>query len=156
MTNLSEPFRVAGHTCQIGASVGLNTCINPNQRDLDQIIIDADRALYEAKTAGRGQFRTFDHSLRSRYDRISALGSEIIDAIEADQFTPFFQPKVKIDSGHIWGVEALARWQHPKLGNVPPIRFIPVAEVSGLIKHLTRWATRTSCWETTGGGEIAF
>ena len=155
VANLAEPFRVDGHTCQIGASVGMNTCINPDQHDLDQIIIDADRALYEAKTAGRGQFKTFDHSLRSRYDRMNALGSEIIDAIEDDQFLPFFQPKVEIGSGDVWGVEALARWQHPKLGTLSAGHFLSAAQQTNLILRLDDTIMRkafdaVAAWQAAG------
>ena len=155
VANLSEPLRVAGHTCQIGASVGLNTCINPNQHDLDQIIIDADRALYEAKTAGRGQYKTFDHSMRSRYDRINALGAEIIDAIEADQFAPFFQPKVKIETGDLWGVEALARWQHPKFGTLSAGHFLSAAQQTNPISRLDdtimcKAFRAVTAWESQG------
>ncbi len=150
VTRLSEPFSIDGYTCQIGASVGLNACLVSDECDLEQIIIDADRALYEAKNAGRGQFRTFDHRMRSRYDEINALGKEMIDAIEADQFDAFFQPKVSLGSGEIWGVEALARWHHPKLGTLSAGHFLGAAEQNNLVSRLDEIVTRKALLALAG------
>ena len=155
VTHLSEPIRVGEHTCQIGASIGLNSCVNPDQHELDQIIIDADRALYEAKNSGRGQYRAFDHSMRARYDKINALGTYIIDAIEADEFLPYFQPKVSLDGQQLWGVEALARWQHPKLGTLSAGHFLAAAQQANLVSRLDdsimRKAFRAVAhWEANG------
>ena len=155
VARLSEPFDVKGNICHIGASVGLSTCSDPDRDDIEQIIIDADRALYEAKNAGRGQLKTFDHRMRSRYDRINALGKEMIDAIEADQFVPFFQPKVSIKSGLIWGVEALARWNHPKLGTLSAGHFLSAAQQANLLARLDEIIMRKaflalSAWQAEG------
>ena len=155
VARLSEPFSVDGYTCQIGASVGLNAGTILDLDNLDQLIIDADRALYEAKNSGRGQLRTFDHRMRSRYDELSALGIEMVDAIEADQFTAYYQPKVSVEHGKLWGVEALARWHHPKLGTLSAGQFLNAAERGNLVSRIDEIVMHkafdaVAAWESDG------
>ncbi|HZG26939.1 MAG TPA: bifunctional diguanylate cyclase/phosphodiesterase [Ensifer sp.] len=130
---LKSPFQVAGHTAEIGASVGYATYT----QDMDalELIRRADMALYSAKGAGRGQSVAFSTNMDRDREAMAELEAQLREALNADALKVAFQPVVSADDGAIVGVEALARWTPPQ-GPVSPDVFIPIAEKSGLIFQL--------------------
>ncbi len=146
VTVLSRPYLIEGATASIGASVGV--ALAPEHgSDAQSLIRSADIALYAAKDNGRGGTCIFnqdlDRSARERHTLIEALRH----AASAKQLELHYQPQVAIDTGHLTGFEALVRWNHPELGLLPPDRFIPLAEESGLIWTIADWVLRTACEE---------
>src|SRR6185437_12382706 len=102
----------------------------------ESLLRDADAAMYRAKQRGRARFELFDADMRATLLRRMETEAELRRALERDELHLVFQPVIEIDSGRLVAVEALARWDHPERGAVPPAEFIPVAEESGLIVAL--------------------
>ncbi len=136
---LDEPFEVDGALVHVSASVGV--VVSPSGTGYD-LLRFADMAMYSAKQAGRGRVRLFDRSLADQAEQHYALGADLRTALADDQLTLHYQPVVDLATGRVAGMEALARWRHPVHGFVPPTQFVGVAERSGLISQLDRWALR--------------
>lgn len=124
---LSEPMTIDGHDCRIGASIGIATR-NDADETAEQLLVNADIALYEAKRRGRNRVETFNDELRLRTVEMKRLGDDVLRGLEQGEFHPFFQPQFDAETLEITGVEALARWQHPTRGIIAPDVFLPVAE----------------------------
>jgi diguanylate cyclase (GGDEF)-like protein len=140
----SLPFALAHGETTAAASVGISVTSDPNQ-DPDDLIRDADAAMYRAKGAGGARVVLFDEVTRER--ALARLHNEnaIRKAIDRDEFRVFFQPEVSIDGDRITGLEALVRWQHPERGLLGPGEFISLAEETGLIIPLGTWVLRDAC-----------
>ncbi len=145
ITCLAKPFCLTQcENIQIGASIGIS--LYPQHGDsLDTLMDHADAALYQAKDAGRGCFAYFSEELTLAARERIALEARLRHAIEQDELRVFYQPQVDIASGLIIGAEALVRWQDPIDGLVSPVRFIPIAEETGLIMGIGEWVLRETC-----------
>src|ERR1700710_2587771 len=115
--------------------------------DLDQLLKNADLAMYRAKSDGRRTFRFFEHDMDARVRARRALELDLRQAIVDGGFEIEYQPVVDLRSGAVSGCEALLRWRHPERGMVSPAEFIPVAEEIGLISQLGEWVLAKACIE---------
>jgi diguanylate cyclase (GGDEF)-like protein len=157
LDTLAEPYQVGESRIVSTASIGVVTDEGGYLRAED-VLRDADTAMYEAKAAGRGQAVLFDVTMRERVRRRLSLENELRLAIEAGQLVLHYQPIICLDSGRLVGVEALVRWCHPERGMVLPGEFIPVAEDCGLIIPLGDWVLGEACrqlgvWQRTLGAD---
>lgn len=137
-------FEVNGRHMAVGLSVGV-AAIPEHGAAVDELIGNADLALYAAKESGRGRAAMYAPSLGERSRRVTSIEQELARAVQRDQLTLHWQPCVDARSGAVRGAEALLRWFHPELGHVGPAEFIPVAERSGLIVELGAWVLREAC-----------
>ncbi len=135
---LAQPISINGTEVVPGASIGI-TFSDMGYRTVDEVLRDADLAMYEAKAAGRGRVALFDISMHERIADKLALEADLRRAIGAGQLTVMFQPLFHLDPYRPYGFEALARWVHPERGPVSPAVFISLAEESGHIAALTHW-----------------
>ena len=134
----SQPALFEGRPCRFGASVGIAS--HPvSEADPQDILVDADVALYRAKEDGRGRVQLFSPEIQAQVIAHKTRSDDILRAIDAgDEFVPFFQPQICFLTGRLYGVEALARWQHPELGILPPIEFLPIAEDLDAVAQIDR------------------
>jgi diguanylate cyclase (GGDEF)-like protein/PAS domain S-box-containing protein len=145
---IREPYECLGHHVTTDASIGV--ALAPQQgRDLDQILKNADLAMYAAKSAGRRTFRFFEPEMDAQVKARRILEMDLRQAILDGAFEVYYQPCVDLHDNRITGCEALLRWRHPERGMISPAEFIPVAEETGLINQLGEWALTTACTEAT-------
>jgi len=142
---LGDEVEVDGHQLRVSLSIGV--AIFPvDGSDGNTLLANADATLYRAKAEGRGSVRFFEAEMDKRLRERRALQHDLRSALERDEITLHYQPLARI-GGEITGFEALAGWQHPKKGLVPPNTFIPLAEETGLIMPLGEWILRNACHE---------
>ena len=141
---LSAPYDVDGQHIVVGASIGVALTAD-GSTDPDQLLLDADTALYAAKAGPRGCFRVFDPHMHVQARARRELANEIMHALERQEFVLYYQPFAEVKSGTLAGFEALIRWQHPVRGLIPPGDFIPVAEDLGMIGAIGKWVVGQAC-----------
>ncbi|AWY39212.1 EAL domain-containing protein [Pseudomonas putida] len=141
---LSATYSLNEHELSTSPSVGVSICPRDGQ-DIDELIRNADAAMYSAKRAGRGQFRFFDPSLNVADVEEFILEQAFASALSERQFVLHYQPQIRLDSMAVDGYEALVRWEHPEFGLLYPDRFIPLAERSGFIVALGWEVLRLAC-----------
>ncbi|MBW4517503.1 MAG: EAL domain-containing protein [Timaviella obliquedivisa GSE-PSE-MK23-08B] len=152
-TQLMEPFEINNHEMVVSASIGI-TLSSIGYQNPEEILRDVDTALYRAKAQGRGCYALFDPTMQTSAVERLQLENDLRRAIEAlsrkshsgqTELQLNYQPIISLVTGYLSGFEALVRWQHPKQGWISPVKFIPVAEETGLIHALGWWVLRTAC-----------
>ena len=144
---LSEPTIFEGRECRFGASIGIAQTPLAEEADL---LTHSDVALYKAKRAGRGQVGIFDRSDIIEMRRTKRIADEIMRGLENSEFVPFYQPQIDAQSGAVVGLEALARWQHPNEGLLPPDEFLSVASDLNVVADIDRMIFEKAINETSG------
>jgi diguanylate cyclase (GGDEF)-like protein/PAS domain S-box-containing protein len=141
---LANPFNLSGHEVFISASIGIALNQTASEQP-DEIVRNADTAMYRAKDQGRGCFELFDKGMHARNAALSQLEAGLRRALARDEFRVHYQPIISLETWRISGFEALLRWEHPEHGYISPLKFIPVAEESGLIIEIGQWVLREAC-----------
>jgi diguanylate cyclase (GGDEF)-like protein len=149
---LSEPYNLEGHDVVAGASVGIARAPGDGTTP-DQLLKNADMALYRAKADGRGTYRFFEPEMDARLQARRRLELDLRAALNHGQFELHYQPVVNIERRQVSGFEALIRWNHPQRGLVLPLEFIPLAEEIGLIQAIGEWVLRQACAEAVNWPE---
>jgi diguanylate cyclase (GGDEF)-like protein len=155
---LARPFYVNG--LELSATCSLGIALFPEDGgDFDTLLKNADMAMYRAKDSGRNAFRFYHAEMNTSVIEHLHLISGIRSALARGEFTLHYQPQYHLESGRIVGAEALIRWRHPELGYIPPAKFIPVAERSGLIHEVGAWVLNEACgqakqWQAAGLTEL--
>jgi diguanylate cyclase (GGDEF)-like protein/PAS domain S-box-containing protein len=144
LTALAEPISLGENDISISTSIGIAVS-SAGTESADDLLRDADTAMYHAKTSGKSQWRLFDQSLRERAVERLELEKELRNGIKLGEFLVHYQPIVELHSQMVKGFEALLRWNHPVRGIVSPLDFIPVAEEIGFIVELGSWVLRQAC-----------
>ena len=141
---LKAPYSILGHEVNSAASIGIAVSSSGYERAED-MVRDADSAMYRAKAAGGGRFVLFDRAMHEQAIRRLTVESDLRRAIERGEMRVHYQPVVSLSTGAFCGVEALARWQHPERGMIGPADFITVAEDTGFIVELGGWMLEQAC-----------
>jgi diguanylate cyclase (GGDEF)-like protein/PAS domain S-box-containing protein len=142
--SLAAPATIAGSNLAVSACIGV-AMFPADGRDMQTLLHRADMAMYQAKSTGRGRFRFFSAEMDKSVEDSLALESALRQALQDGDLRLHYQPQIHLATGRLYGVEALARWCHPTLGEILPTRFIALAEECGLIADLGHWAVSEAC-----------
>ncbi|MET0279786.1 MAG: EAL domain-containing protein [Steroidobacteraceae bacterium] len=141
---VARPMQVRGREVRVTASIGIALCPRDG-RDEQTLKLNADQAMYQTKSAGKNNYRFYTEHLSGTSLLRLNLEANLRYALERDEFRLFYQAKRDLATGRVNGMEALLRWEHPELGIVPPMQFLPLAEETGVIIAIGRWVLRTAC-----------
>jgi predicted signal transduction protein with EAL and GGDEF domain len=141
---VAAPIELAGVTISVTASIGIAAGRTPSQ-DAEELLHEADVAMYTAKTRGKGRFAVFDPDLELELNERQELRNELAGVVSRNELALQYQPITDLRTGDMVGLEALVRWRHPDRGELAPGDFIPIAEESGLIVPIGRWIMRQAC-----------
>ncbi|MBN3861142.1 EAL domain-containing protein [Pseudomonas frederiksbergensis] len=156
---LKEPFQIDGHSLFINASVGISL-FPSDALSAEQLLRNADSALFKAKSAGRDGYALYTEELTAHAQQRVEIAFELRRALEQQELRVYYQPVHNLKTSRLIGVEALVRWEHPQRGLVSPAEFIPIAERTGLIAEIDAWVMRQACqqmcqWQA-GGVALSF
>lgn len=140
---LALPFKLCSRELQVTASIGITS--NHGYERAEEILRDADAAMYRAKSSGKACYQYFDRERHSTPVDVANLGDDLEKAVERDELVLHYQPIVSVETGKLCAFEALVRWRHPKRGLMLPGDFIPLAEEQGSIQQIGTWAMREAC-----------
>lgn len=143
LARLNQPYNLSGHEHHSTASIGI-TLFPSQEMSIEELLKQADLAMYQAKTGGRNTLRFFSRDMQAAVTARALMESDLREAVRDDQFIIHYQAQFNSE-GCLTGAEALVRWQHPRRGMVPPSDFIPLAEKTGLILPLGSWVLETVC-----------
>ncbi len=146
---VGRPYAIDEHIVVVGVSIGIAPA-RAGAHAADELLKEADLALYAAKDAGRGTYRFFETHLRLEFEARRVLETDLRRALERGEFEVYYQPIINLAQGRVAAFEALVRWHHPEQGLLGPDRFIAVAEECGLIVPLGQWTLRTACEQAAG------
>ncbi|MBV8661462.1 MAG: EAL domain-containing protein, partial [Hyphomicrobiales bacterium] len=151
---ITAPLVIGGRSLKITCSLGIATYPDDGA-DADALLAKADAAMYRAKELGRDSFQFYTSELNADAQEAFSLREDLRNAIALSQFVVFYQPQVDLRSGRVFAVEALVRWKHPVRGMLPPAKFIPLAEETGMIVEIGDWVLLEACrqnkaWQALG------
>lgn len=141
---LLNPYYIQSKELYIGASIGIAVFPDDGE-DMSTLLKNSDIAMYHAKETGRGNYQFYSEKMNSQASKKQALTNDLRHAVERKQLLLEYQPVLDMNSNELAGMEVLLRWQHPVEGLIPPDKFIPLAEESGLILQIGDWVCRTTC-----------
>ncbi|MGC2463844.1 MAG: EAL domain-containing protein [Candidatus Acidiferrum sp.] len=144
LQEVAEAHTIDGHVLHVTASIGLSVFPDDGM-DAETLIKNADTAMYQAKENGRQSYQFFRPAMNVRAVQRQSIEENLRRALEREEFTLHYQPKIKLSTGEITGAEALIRWTHPTRGPISPADFIPIAEDCGLILPIGQWVLREAC-----------
>ncbi|MDP9385931.1 MAG: EAL domain-containing protein [Actinomycetota bacterium] len=147
---LETPVDVRGEPFDAAASIGIAVSHVGDGRGASELLRDADTAMYAAKRSGKGHFELFRTDMHDQLVAQTSLIRDLRHAVAEEEFRLLYQPQVDLSTGRMTGVEALVRWEHPEQGLIPPDRFIPVAESTGIIVAIDDWVLREACRRLAG------
>lgn len=147
-------FTLNGHDVTLTASIGISLYPRDGE-DISTLLKNAAAAMHKAKNLGRNQYQFYSQEINAAWMERLSLENDLRQAVKHNELFLHYQPQVDLKSGRIVGVEALLRWQHPRLGLIPPSKFIPIAEDIGLIGAMGEWVLHTAChrakaWQNAG------